>query len=99
MLSFRRAVLGTVAAVGLAFVAAAIGAPKAQEGSLQQLSGKAGCYTDNGADENAPGTCKDITGGTLGTDLTLSPDGHFAYLASYGDFHTVPPVLSIFKVD
>jgi hypothetical protein len=67
-------------------------------GSVHQASGKNGCYTSDGSSEAGADTCHNIRGGEGSTTLTISPDGHFAYLVGYGnsESNVPPPVLSIF---
>ena len=52
---------GCVAAATLAFTATA--GARAPVGSVKQLPGKAGCYTQDGDSEDGPGTCRNIRGG------------------------------------
>lgn len=91
------ALLGVLIALGVTATAVASSSPPA--GSVHQASGKAGCYTSDGSSEAGPGTCHNIRGGDHSTTLTISPDGHFAYLVGYGDSPGIPPVLSVLRRD
>jgi hypothetical protein len=93
----RGRVLLALGAAALVSTGAAFAGSSAPAGSVHQLSGKDGCYTSDGSSEAGVGTCHNVRGGLGSTTLTISPDGHFAYLVGYGNTGSgIPPVLSIF---
>lgn len=65
-------------------------------GSVVQVPGVHGCYTDDGSGSAGAGQCTDIRGGVEATTVAISPDGLSAYLVGYGA-GTVLPVLSVFS--
>ncbi|MFL5843090.1 MAG: Ig-like domain-containing protein [Solirubrobacteraceae bacterium] len=79
----RIACLCALAFAGL-FAAPALAAP-AVTGSLTQLAGDAGCYTDDGFAINAgntSGACTNVRGIQSAYGSAISPDGRFLYVAS-----------------
>jgi DNA-binding beta-propeller fold protein YncE len=70
-----------VAAVLLSASATAYGAQ--QLGGVTQLSGKAGCFTYDGASDAGPGTCAKARGLAEGESAEVSPDGRNVYAGSY----------------
>jgi len=73
-------------------------------GSVRQVAGLNGCYTDDGSSASGgPASCRRIRGGGDSTTLVVSPDGRFAYLDGYGSGGGNPaeavPVLSVFSRD
>jgi DNA-binding beta-propeller fold protein YncE len=54
-------------------------------GKATQLPGADGCLSKDGSSEDGAGTCTDTRGGNSGYEAAISPDGLFAYLASYAD--------------
>jgi hypothetical protein len=94
----RRAVAAAVTALatgGLLVIgsAQAIAGPAAVSGSVVQVHGKHGCYTEDGSGSAGAGKCTNIRGGSEATTVTVSPDGRSAYEVGYGN----PPVLSVFS--
>jgi hypothetical protein len=75
--------------------AQAIARPAAVPGSVVQVAGKHGCYTEDGSGSAGAGKCTNIRGGHDTTTVTVSPDGRSAYSVGYG----TPPVLSVFSRD
>ncbi len=75
--------------------AQAIAGPTAVPGSVVQVSGLHGCYTEDGSGSAGAGKCTNIRGGHETTTVTVSPDGRSAYAVGYG----APPVLSVFSRD
>jgi hypothetical protein len=94
----RGRVLLALGAAALVSTGAAFAGYSLPAGSVHQASGKDGCYTADGSSEAGAGTCHNIRGGEGSTTLTISPDGHFAYLVGYGKY-PIPPVLSVFRRD
>src|SRR5712691_3045144 len=93
---FRRVAASAVTALGGVLVigsAQAIARPAAVPGSVVQVQGKHGCYTEDGSGSAGAGRCTNIRGGHGATTVTVSPDGRSAYEVGYGD----PPVLTIFS--
>jgi DNA-binding beta-propeller fold protein YncE len=62
-------------------------------GSVTQVSGKNGCYTDTGASSAGAKTCRAIRGGSDATTVAISPDGRFAYVVGYGLSNDPDPAL------
>jgi 6-phosphogluconolactonase (cycloisomerase 2 family) len=54
-------------------------------GALKQLSGKAGCITTDGSDQNGPGACQVDSHLLQASGLTLSSDERFLYVTGTGD--------------
>ncbi len=84
----RRRVLGrtavAVVAMSLVTLVSSSTAYGAQPlGALTQLSGKAGCFTYNGASEDGAGTCSTARGLAEGESAAVSPDGKNVYVGSY----------------
>jgi hypothetical protein len=52
-------------------------------GALTQLSGKAGCFTYNGASEDGANTCGQARGMAETESAVISPDGRNVYVGSY----------------
>jgi 6-phosphogluconolactonase (cycloisomerase 2 family) len=52
-------------------------------GALTQLSGKAGCFTHDGASEDGAGTCGQARGMAETESAVVSPDGKNVYVGSY----------------
>src|SRR5260370_42122666 len=93
----------TCLVITLGAAAALLGSPalalaRGPLGPLHQVTGKNGCYTDNGSSAAGPGTCQKIRGGTKSTTIAVSPDGRSAYLVGYGN-NLIVPVLSVFRRD
>ncbi len=80
--------------------ATALAASSPPAGSVHQAFGKAGCYTDGGASEAGPHTCRNVRGANGATTVAISPDGRFAYIDGYGgNKTTAPPALAVLKRD
>jgi WD40 repeat protein len=96
----RRVAASAVTALAIGGVlvtgsAQAIARPAAVPGSVVQVPGKHGCYTEDGSGSAGAGKCTNIRGGHDATTVTVSPDGRSAYEVGYGD----PAVLSVFSRD
>ncbi len=90
--------LGALVVLSASASALATSSPPA--GSVHQAFGKAGCYTDGGASEAGPHTCRNVRGANGATTVAISPDGRFAYVDGYGGNNTTaPPALAVLKRD
>lgn len=93
----RGRVLLALSAAALMSTGVALAGSSPPAGSVHQASGTKGCYTSDGSSEGVSGTCHNIRGGGGATTMSISPDGHFAYLNGYGtNTPSVPPVLAVF---
>ena len=99
----RGRVLGRTAALVLALSivtlltsSAAYAAPPL--GTLTQLPGTAGCFTNDGASEDGAGTCSQARGMAEGESAIISPDGANVYAGSYGN-STLGPGYGVFSRD
>ena len=81
---------------GAASVLAAGGSPA---GSVKQVSGKEGCYTIDGSNENGAHKCVNVRGSVGETSVALSPDDRFAYAVGYPDSTHGPSAIQIYRRD